>query len=159
MINQDCWIQTLPGREEEPPVKLWIGSHCGIGMGASISAARQIILEEDVLLGRNVYISDHAHAFADPGAPIAQQGIDGLAPVSIGRGTWLGQNVVVLPGVKIGCQCVIGANSVVNKSIPGYSVAVGVPARVIKQYNARTGRWERLEPGANRDDNPTRAES
>jgi acetyltransferase-like isoleucine patch superfamily enzyme len=71
------------------------------------------------------------------------QGINGIAPVSIGRNAWLGQNVVVLPGVTIGEHCVIGANSVVNSSIPDFSVAVGAPARVIKRYNKETARWER----------------
>ena len=82
--------------------KLIIKAHTGIGMGAHISAAKQILIEEYVLLGRNVHISDHTHAFENIQTPIIQQGINGIAPVSIGRGTWLGQNVVVLPGVTIG---------------------------------------------------------
>jgi acetyltransferase-like isoleucine patch superfamily enzyme len=72
------------------------------------------------------------------------QGINGVAPVTIGRGTWLGQNVVVLPGVTIGQHCVVGANSVVNSSIPDYSVAVGAPARVVRQYNRNSAKWERV---------------
>jgi acetyltransferase-like isoleucine patch superfamily enzyme len=73
-----------------------------------------------------------------------RQGITDIAPVFIGRHTWLGQNVVVLPGVAIGQHCIIGANSVVNSSIPDYSVAVGAPARVIKRYNRDTNQWERV---------------
>ena len=143
MINSDCWLQTIPGDECCP--KLIIKAHTGIGMGAHISAAKQILIEEHVLLGRNVHISDHAHAFEDVKIPIIQQGISGIAPVSIGRETWLGQNVVVLPGVTIGRHCVIGANSVVNSSVPDFSIAVGVPARVVKRYNQETGAWERVK--------------
>lgn len=64
------------------------------------------------------------------------------APVVIGNGCWIGQNVCVLPGVKIGCKCIIGSNAVVNKDIPDYSIAVGVPARVIKTYNFEKCKWE-----------------
>ena len=56
-------------------VKLVIGAHTGIGMGATISAAQQVTIGEYVLLARNVYISDHAHAFEDVKVPIMQQGI------------------------------------------------------------------------------------
>jgi acetyltransferase-like isoleucine patch superfamily enzyme len=145
MVHRDCWIQVVPGHGNGKGAKLIIKSHAGIGMGAHISAARQVVLEEYVLLGRNVYISDHAHAYENITLPISQQGINRIAPVTIGRETWLGENVVVLPGVIIGKHCVIGANSVVNRSIPDYSVAVGSPARVIKQYNSNTGRWESVK--------------
>jgi acetyltransferase-like isoleucine patch superfamily enzyme len=72
------------------------------------------------------------------------QGIDNIKPVAIGRNSWLGQNAVVLPGVTIGEHCVIGANSVVNRSIPDFSIAVGTPARVVKTFNRQTKRWEKF---------------
>ena len=143
IIHRDCWIHVLGGHGDEEAPKIIIKSHAGIGMGATISAARQVVIGEYALLARNVYISDHAHAFQNRDVPIMHQGINGIAPVSIGRSTWLGQNVVVLPGVTIGEHCVIGANSVVNSPIPDFSVAVGAPARVIKRYNQETGAWER----------------
>jgi acetyltransferase-like isoleucine patch superfamily enzyme len=143
MINPDCWLQTIPGHREAGSSKLIIKAHAAIGMGAHISAAKQVIIGEYVILARNVYISDHAHAFENIKIPIIQQGIHGIAPVSIGWGTWLGQNVVVLPGVTIGRHCVIGANSVINSSIPDFSVAVGAPARVVKHYNHQAGKWEK----------------
>jgi acetyltransferase-like isoleucine patch superfamily enzyme len=142
IIHADCWITGL-GDPSEKGVKLSIGSHAGIGMGATIMAARQVVIGEYVVLARNVYISDHAHAFKDVTIPISRQGIDNIKPVSIGRHTWLGQNAVVLPGVSIGEHCVIGANSVVNRSVPDFSVAVGAPARVVKTYNKSTGQWEK----------------
>ena len=145
MINRDCWIQVVPGYIDDKGAKLIIKAHAGIGMGAHISAAHQVMIEEHVLLGRNVFISDHAHAFENITSPISEQGINRIAPVTIGREAWLGENVVVLPGVTIGKHCVIGASSVVNRSIPDFCVAVGVPARVIKRYNAETGVWERVK--------------
>ena len=145
IVHRDCWIQTTVSDDKEASAKLRIGAGAGIGMGACISAAREIVIGDYVLMGRNVYISDHAHAFEDVAVPIMNQGLNAIAPVSIGRETWLGQNVVVLPGVTIGRHCVIGANSVVNSSIPDLSVAVGAPARVIKRYNREAGAWERVK--------------
>jgi acetyltransferase-like isoleucine patch superfamily enzyme len=142
-IERNCWIQTI-GPAGDDSVKLVIGAHTGIGMGATISAAQQVTIGEYVLLARNVYISDHAHAFEDIKVPIMQQGICNLKSVSIGNHTWLGQNVVILPGVTIGKHCVIGANSVVNASVPDYSIAVGSPARVVKQHDPATGRWTKV---------------
>ena len=145
IISRDCWIQTIEGGDCFSP-KLRIGSRSGIGMGASISAAHKIVIGEYVLLGRNVYISDHAHAFEDPDTPIMHQGLNRITPVQIGSETWLGQNVVVLPGVTIGQHCVIGANSVVKTAVPDFSVAVGVPARVVRHYSKHTRQWERVGP-------------
>jgi lipopolysaccharide O-acetyltransferase len=65
-------------------------------------------------------------------------------PITIGEGCWIGQNVIVLPDVNIGDKCVIGANSVVTKDIPSYSIAVGMPAKVIKKYNFELHRWVKV---------------
>lgn len=147
VIHRDCWLQALGVRGDSP--KLIIKSHAGIGMGATIAAAQQVVIGEYVLMARNVYIADHGHAFADVNTPIMHQGIDNIRPVAIGRHTWLGQNVCILPGASIGIHCVIGANSVVKSSIPDFSVAVGTPARVVKRFNADTLKWEKanMTPG------------
>jgi acetyltransferase-like isoleucine patch superfamily enzyme len=146
-IERNCWIQTIGEPTKPGEVKLAIGDYTSIGMGSSISAAARIDIGEYVLLARNVYIADHAHAFEDVNVPIMRQGINQLKPVSIGSNTWLGQNVSVLPGVAIGRHCVVGANSVVNASVPDFCVAVGAPARVVKRYNAETKNWERVKAG------------
>ena len=142
-INPDCWILTVRRPGDDGSVKLDIGSNSGIGMGATISAAKSVVLGDHVLLARNVYISDHGHAYADISRSVMDQGISSPAPVRIGRRSWLGQNVVVLPGVTIGEHCIIGANSVVNSSIPDFSLAVGAPARVVKKYNQHSCLWEK----------------
>ena len=64
-------------------------------------------------------------------------------PVSIGDGCWIGEKVCILPGVSIGKKCVIGAASVVVKSIPDYCIAAGNPAKVIKRYNFVSHQWEK----------------
>ncbi|MGO9527314.1 MAG: acyltransferase [Verrucomicrobiia bacterium] len=143
-IARNCWIHVVGDHENEDCSKIIIQAHAGIGMGSHISATQQVVIGEHALLAPNVFISDHVHAYENVDVPIMRQGITGVAPVSVGRHTWLGQNVVVLPGVTIGQHCIIGANSVVNSSVPDYSVAVGAPARVVKQFNKNSGQWERV---------------
>jgi acetyltransferase-like isoleucine patch superfamily enzyme len=129
-VEARSWIQTLPDCSEA--IGLRIGDGTSIGSASVISAACSIVIEENVVMAPNVCIVDHNHRYSDPERPIKHQGIDKIAPVKIGRNTWIGQNTVILPGVTIGRNCVIGANSVVNRSIPDYSLAAGAPARVIR---------------------------
>jgi acetyltransferase-like isoleucine patch superfamily enzyme len=130
-IGSGSWLQTLPDRENKA-VAVSIGKGTSFAGACVISAVRSVTLEEDVLLARNVYISDHIHKYTNAGVPVMAQGLDKILPVLIKRGAWLGQNVVVCPGVTIGEGAVVGANSVVTKSLPDYCVAAGAPARVLK---------------------------
>ena len=63
-------------------------------------------------------------------------------PVIIEDGCWIGEKVCIMPGVTIGRKSIIGAGSIVTKSIPGYCIAVGNPAKVIKKYNFKSHNWE-----------------
>ena len=130
-IGPGSWLQTLPDGENNS-VAVSIGKGTSIAGACVISAVRSVQLEENVLLARNVYISDHMHKYADMDIPVMAQGVERIKPVLVKRGAWLGQNVVVCPGVTIGTGAVIGANSVVIEDIPDFSVAVGAPARVVK---------------------------
>ncbi len=145
VIHGNSWIQVLQGTFPDISPKLIIKDNAAIGMNATISAAKRIIIEEYVFTARNVYISDHSHNFYDIEKPISLQGIDKIAEVIIGAETWIGQNAVILPGVTIGKHCVIGANAVVTKSIPDYSVVVGAPAKIIKTYDKNNRKWVRNE--------------
>lgn len=131
-LGAGCWLQTLPDGDNGS-VAISIGRGTSIVGSCVISAVRQVCLEEQVLVARNVYISDHSHKYTRQELAILAQGIDKLAPVVIKRGAWLGQNVVVCPGVTIGRGAVIGANAVVTQNIPDFSVAAGAPARVLKR--------------------------
>lgn len=66
------------------------------------------------------------------------------APVKIGKRCWLGEGVIVMPGVTIGDGCIIGAHSIVNKDIPANSIAVGSPAKVIKRYSYEKKCWVKV---------------
>ena len=131
-IGANSWLQTMPGPHCQRP-RISIGDGVSASGSLVLSAVREIVIEAGVLFARNVYVSDHAHRFEEAGRPIQEQGVDKVAPVRIGEGAWLGQNVVVCPGVRIGAGAVVGANSVVNSDIPDRSVAVGAPARVVRR--------------------------
>jgi acetyltransferase-like isoleucine patch superfamily enzyme len=128
-VGAGSWLQTLGSGGD---VALVVGNGTSIAGNCVLSAARSVRLGRDVLLARNVYISDHRHAFEDATRAVLTQGITEIAPVEVGDGAWLGQNVVVGPGVRIGAGAVIGANSVVLDDVPAHAVAVGAPARVVR---------------------------
>lgn len=106
-----------------------------------IGAAERVEIGDDVLLAMNVTILDNLHGYENAEEPYKYQALQRIAPVEVGRGCWIGQNVVILPSVKIGEMSIIGANSVVTHSIPERSIAVGAPARVIKQWDENNRAW------------------
>jgi acetyltransferase-like isoleucine patch superfamily enzyme len=132
----------VPGQECITNPVVSIGDRCLIGRGSGIVGHFSIEIGDDVWTGHNVYITDQNHGYEDVSLPISKQSQPERA-VKIGSGSWLGYGSVVLPGVTIGEHCVIGANSVVTRDVPSYSVAVGVPARVIKRYI--NGSWVEVD--------------
>lgn len=91
-----------------------------------------ILIEDDVMMGSGVHIYVNNHKFDDPNIPIINQGYYPDEQVVLKKGCWIGANAIILPGVTIGENSVIGAGSIVTKSIPDRVVAVGSPARVVK---------------------------
>ena len=145
IIQRDCWIHVVGGYTDEKSVKIVIKSHASIGKRTAISAAEQITIGEYVMIGSNCLITDHSHVFQDLARPVMEQGVDSIKPVSIGRESFVGNNVSVQPGVTIGRHCVIGTNSIVSSSIPDFSVAVGMPARVVKTLGPSPTQSEKLQ--------------
>ena len=98
---------------------------------------------DHVILAQNVVITGLNHDYQDIALPIKNQPIT-ISQIRIEDEVWIGANSTILKGVTIGKHSVIAAGSVVNKSIPSYSVAVGNPAKVIKHFNSETSQWERI---------------
>lgn len=140
-IQYKTWLAAMPYTGENP--KLIIEDGCRIGNFNHIYATKSVILHKDVLTADKVYISDNLHRYEDIDVPILKQPILQHGEVEIGEGSWLGENVCVL-GAKIGKHCVIGANSVVTRDIPDFSIAVGVPAKVIKKYDFDSNQWKKV---------------
>lgn len=140
-VQPYTWLACRPLTGCQNP-ELKIGRGTTIGNFNHIYATQNIVIEDYVLTADKVYISDNLHGYEDSNIPIIQQPIKQVNPVRIGEGSWLGENVCVI-GATIGKHCSIGANSVVTHNIPDFCVAVGAPARVIKQYNFETNQWEK----------------
>ena len=130
-IGANSWLQALPPGSG---VAIEIGDGTSIAGNCVISAVHSVRLGRAVLVARGVYISDHIHAYEDLDQPVLAQGTAGVEPVEIGDGAWLGENVVVGPGVRIGRGAVVGGNAVVLSNVPDHSLAVGVPARVVRSF-------------------------
>lgn len=131
LILRDTWLNVNRGAG----VTLTIGSNVVIGRRNQISAWGDVVIEDSVLLSSNVYITDVAHNYLDPTRPIRNQGASFIGPVRLREGCWIGINSVILPGVTIGRNTVVGANSVVTSDLPDNVVAAGSPARVIRKIN------------------------
>ena len=125
---------------DSPVVK--IGSRTVVGRGTHIVGHWDIEIGDDVLIGPNVYITDQNHTYENPNTPIAAQpGIE--AAVSIGSGSWLATNVVILPGTRIGENTVVAAGAVVRGEFPSHVVLAGVPARIVK-VRSGAGTWQKF---------------
>ena len=111
--------------------KLTIGKNVGIAANAFISMRGPIEIGDDTIFGPNVAIHAENHNFDKIDTPIRMQGATRKG-VKIGKDCWIGSGVIILDGVTIGDGSIIAAGAVVNKDIPEYSIAAGVPAKVIK---------------------------
>lgn len=139
MVREGSWLAAVPLTGSDN-VHLTLEDGATLGHFNHVFATKSITIEKDVLTADKVYISDNLHSYEDVSIPIIKQPIKQCKPVVIGEGSWIGENVCVI-GASVGRHCVIGANAVVTKDIPDYSVAVGAPARVIKKYNFNRGAW------------------
>lgn len=146
MIGPQCTLSAgmVPGQECIVDPVVSIGDRCLIGKGSGIVGHLSITIGDDVWTGHHIYITDQNHGYEDVTRPISVQSMP-ERPVRIGNGSWIGHGAVILPGADIGDHVVIGANSVVTGSIPSYSVAVGVPARVVRRY--ADGSWQASDQG------------
>lgn len=114
--------------------QLIIGDNVGIAANAFISVRGKVRIGDNTIFGPSVKLFSENHIFTDLNIPIYLQGAT-REGISIGEDCWIGSNVTILDGVHIGNKVVIAAGAVVNKDIPDYAVAGGIPARILKIRN------------------------
>ncbi len=129
---------------EKLDAKIVIEDGCYVGHNFTVLSGAPVTLEKNVLIASNVLISSENHSIEpECDIPYKHQKLI-TTPVSIGENCWIGQNAVILPGVKIGRGSVVGAQSVVTKSVDEYTIVAGNPAKAIKKYNFDTHEWEKI---------------
>ena len=142
IIRKDSWLNIIAGGAHE--LKLIIEDNCSLGYRTSISAKNLIHLERNVIVAASVLIQDHNHAYENIKFPIREQGVTPGGRIRIEEGCWIGQGAAIVCGkgeLVIGRNSVVGANAVVTRSFPPYSVIVGSPARLAKQYDPMKNAW------------------
>lgn len=114
------------------PGDITLARGVSLGTFSHLAGHGGISLGENCLVATHVAIMSYQHGFSDRSVPIPEQDIE-LKPVVIEEDVWIGAHAIILPGVRIGRGTVVGAGAVVTSDLPQYSVAVGSPARVIRQ--------------------------
>lgn len=132
LFEPNVWI-TAPGS-----ARVRIGEGTFLNMGVMIASEQLVEVGAHCMLANGCFVSDSSHRYDDPEKPVTWQGFQSKGPTRIGDNCWLGVGVVVTSGVTIGERCVIGANSVVTKDLPPFSIAAGAPAKVIREIQYRS---------------------
>ena len=113
-----------------------IGDYCRIGEYSQITACNKITIGDGLLTGRFVYIGDNAHgglSWDEANIPPSKRRLVSKGSIVIGNNVWIGDRVSIFGGVSVGDNVIIGAGSIVTHDIPSNSIAVGAPAKIIKQ--------------------------
>lgn len=127
LLEPGVWL-TAPGS-----ARIRIGEGTFLNLGVTIAALELVEIGDHCMFANGCFITDADHRFDDPREPVPWQGFTRKGPTHVGDNVWCGAHVVITSGVSIGERCVIGANSVVRSDIPPFSVAAGVPARVLRR--------------------------
>jgi lipopolysaccharide O-acetyltransferase len=142
------WIEAVRryGNQVFTP-RIEIGNGVTCSQSVHIAAIVHVSIGDGVMFGSRIHVTDHAHGryhgdeHDSPELAPGQRPLAFGQPVCIQRNVWLADGVVVLPGVTIGEGCIVGANSVVSRSLPPNVIAIGAPAVPIKRYDHASCSW------------------
>jgi acetyltransferase-like isoleucine patch superfamily enzyme len=143
-IRKDAIVNVVAPPEQNGEPIIVVDDDCCISLRCQISAKNCIHIERDVITAPAVLITDHGYAHEDGIPPNGEQGVTKGGRIRIGQGSWIGHGAAIVctqGELVLGRNCVVGANAVVTGSFPPYSVLVGNPARVIKQFDPVRNAW------------------
>jgi acetyltransferase-like isoleucine patch superfamily enzyme len=126
LLEPNVWI-TAPG-----DARVRIGEGTFLNIGVMVASIALVEIGSHCMLANGCFVTDGNHRFDDPHRPVPWQGFTSKGPTRIGSNVWCGAHVVITSGVTVGDRCVIGANSVVTRDLPPFSIAAGAPATVLK---------------------------
>lgn len=145
VMGRNCLLQPLTRYlQQQFTPSLRIGDDCYIGPDCQFHCVDRIELERGCVLSDQVYVSDVGHGMDPRAGLIMDQPVHSKGPVVLGAHCFVGFGAVVLSGVRLGAHSVVGARSVVTRSVPAYTMVAGNPARPIARFDPASGRWERL---------------
>ena len=130
------------GKEYNP--HLSIGDYSYIGDYLSILCADQIVIEDHVLMASYITITSENHGMNPESSIYYMHQPLSTGKVQIENGAWIGEKVIILPGVTIGKKSIVAAGAVITRDVPPYTIVAGNPAKPIKQFNFNTKTWERI---------------
>lgn len=144
-INRNTRLLALKAyRSQSFNPQINIGKNVSIGFGCTLSCINSIEIGDNVTIGDNVYIADSHHDYRDAQFSILDQPLLS-GQVSIGSGAWVGYGAFVAGNVSLGEYSVVGANSVVTRSVPAYTVVAGAPAKPVKRFSHDLGKWIKVD--------------
>jgi acetyltransferase-like isoleucine patch superfamily enzyme len=127
LFEPGVWI-TAPA-----PARVRIGAGTFLNLGVMVAALELVEIGDHCMFANGCFVTDADHRFDDLQRPITWQGFTSKGPTRVGDNVWCGANVVITSGVTVGERCVIGANAVVTRDLPAFSIAAGAPAKVIRE--------------------------
>lgn len=143
-ILHQARIETVSGWEDTSfHGEVRIGNRTSIEQNCHIIAADKLEIGDNCVLSSNVYVADCGHSCDIMEGSVMQQPLF-VKKTSIGEGCFIGTGAKIMPGVKLGKYVVVGANAVVTKDVPDYTMVAGVPAAPIKQYDNEAKVWKRI---------------
>lgn len=141
------WLEAITHYQSQVfSPRITFGNHVRVSHWSHIACTNSVTIGDHVLIGSKVVITDHNHgrygiSATVPTIPPAERPLDNDGFVKIGANVWLGDGVVVCPGVSMGEGSVAGANAVVTTDVPPFTLVAGVPARPIRRYDISANQW------------------
>jgi acetyltransferase-like isoleucine patch superfamily enzyme len=139
IVSEGCWFNVSDRTGHQ--TRILIGDHCYIGRRTFLNCGLKITISPYCMISHGCNLLGADHDFSNPFRPYLSVPVAGQDSIAIGVNSWVGANVNILKGVSIGFGSIVGAGSVVTRSLPPLCVAVGNPARIIKRFSLVKNRW------------------
>jgi acetyltransferase-like isoleucine patch superfamily enzyme len=143
-IRSGSWLYAVTGDQTGRTFRpeIVIEEETYLGHNLHLTAVEKVVIERKVMIADSVYISDNYHDYRDVGRAVQDQMVYARGELRVCEGAFVGEGAKVLGHVRVGRNAVIGANAVVTHDVPDFSVAVGIPAKVVRRYHVESARWE-----------------